>query len=243
MLAPQLRETPLLTHITDISSEAAFRGAIDAAKSAGLEMVLVSYGAAGYCGMCDDQIQNPTWVTWFKQQVDYARSVNISVSAYTLMQHNGWGESVPTAEQVLSRSGARGGIACFATDWHATYRAHVLNFTQFVGLEGIETDGQYENAPCADTSGDHRHNGVAGSWQAQMFATADFNEKVKLQGLYQSGADAYEWSGANQWNHADTDAGFGLPIWVSVCVCVCVCFGLVCFLKKIGVLCVVCECV
>lgn len=63
-------------------------------------------------------------------------------SRYTLMQHNGWGESVPPAEQVLLPGGGRGGIACFATDWHAAYRASVLAFAAEVGLVGVETDGQ-----------------------------------------------------------------------------------------------------
>ena len=31
---------------------------------------------------------------------------------------------------------------------------------------------------------------------------------------YQTGADAsYFWHGANRWNHADTDAFGGLPLW------------------------------
>ena len=115
------------------------------------------------------------------------------------MQHNGWGESVPAAEQVLNRDGSRGGIACFATDWHAAYRQSVLDFVVAVGLVGVETDGQYEGAACADTSGDHHHNGVAGSWHAQVAATADFNVRLKALGVYQTGADAYWWSGANKW--------------------------------------------
>jgi hypothetical protein len=79
-----------------------------------------------------------------------------------------------------------------------------------VGLAGVETDGQYENAACADTSGDHHHNGLAGSWDAQLWATSNFNAAMKAQGIYQTGADAYWMSGANRWNHADTDAGYGL---------------------------------
>jgi hypothetical protein len=118
------------------------------------------------------------------------------------MQHNGWGESVPAAEQVLNADGSRGGVACFATAWHAAYRASVLNFATQVGLEGVETDGQFEGAACSDTGGDHEHNGLRGSWDAQTAATAGFNAGLKALGLYQTGADAYLWSGANSWNHA-----------------------------------------
>jgi hypothetical protein len=155
-----------------------------------------------------------SWVAWFKSNVDFARSLNVSVTAYTLMQHNGWGESVPEAEQVLQRDGTRGGIACFATDWHAAYRQSVLDFVTETGMIGVETDGQYEGAYCGDTSGDHHHNGGAGSWHAQMEATAQFNVALKAIKGYQTGADAYMWSGANKWNHADTDAGYGLgSLW------------------------------
>ena len=213
-LAPQLQESPMYTMINDISSTAAFQLAISQAAAAGLELVVVGYGANGYCGMCPEQLQNATWVAWFKSNVDYARSLGVAVTAYTLMQHNGWGESVPEAEQVLQRDGTRGGIACFATDWHAAYRQSVLDFVQQTGMMGVETDGQYENAYCGDTGGDHHHNGGAGSWHAQMAATTQFNIDLKAIGGYQTGADAYMWSGANKWNHADTDAGYGLgSLW------------------------------
>ena len=32
-----------------------------------------------------------------------------------------------------------------------------------------------------------------------------FNKKLKSLGIYQTGADGYVWSGAQRWNHADTD--------------------------------------
>ena len=36
---------------------------------------------------------------------------------------------------------------------------------------------------------------------------------LKALGLYQTGADAYSFSGANKWNHADTDQFGRLPLW------------------------------
>eukprot|EP00041_Stephanoeca_diplocostata_P018937 m.401003 g.401003 ORF g.401003 m.401003 type:complete len:152 (+) comp21164_c0_seq14:1606-2061(+) len=114
--------------------------------------------------MCFKQLNDPAFRAWMKGEVTYANSKGIQVSAYTLMQHNGWGEVTPPAEQTLSRSGQRGPTACFATDWHAAYRQAVLSFIKEVGLGGLETDGQFESIPCADTSGDHHHNGIAGGW-------------------------------------------------------------------------------
>lgn len=76
-------------------------------------------------------------------------------------------------------------------------------------MRGVETDGQYEGAACADPT--HNHNGLAGSFSAQLQAALDFNKALKARGLYQAGADAYFWSGANRWNHADTDQMTHLP--------------------------------
>ena len=213
-LMPQLLAAPLHYMITDVSSNASFQLAIDQAADAGFALVIVGYGAAGWCGMCDAQILDPAFTAWFAAWVAYAAARGVAVSAYTLMQHNGWGETVPAAEQVLGRDGGRGGIACFATDWHAAYRGHALAFIAATNLSGIETDGQYENAYCGDSGGDHRHNGGAGAFDAQLKATLEFNVALKGLGLYQTGADAYSQSGANLWNHADTDAGYGLgSLW------------------------------
>lgn len=214
LLTPQLLEQPIPFMIFDISSSARMRLAVDQAAAAGVELVIVGFGAAGWCGMCPGQTQNATFRAWFKGEVDYARSKGVDVSGYTLMQLNGWGEGVPPEERCLSRDGAsRLATACFATEYHAAYRRQVLEFLEYTGMRGLETDGQFESIPCSDTSGDHHHNGIAGGWHYQLKATEDFNKALKALGLYQTGADAYSASGANKWNHADTDEFSHLPLW------------------------------
>ena len=213
VLAPHLLDAPVNFMITDISSTAVWRRAIDQAAASGHNIVIVGFGAAGYCGLCDGQLGNATWVAWFKEQVQYSKAKGITTSAYTLMQHNGWGENTPVAEQTLSRTGQRGPTACFATDYHAEYRRKVLAFIKEVGMGGLETDGQYEDIPCADSGGDHHHNGIAGGYSYGIQAALDFNHELKNLGAYQTGADAYFWSGADRWNHADTDAFSHLPLW------------------------------
>jgi hypothetical protein len=128
------------------------------------------------------------------------------------MQHNGWGEVVPTAEQALQK-GKRAGVACMATAWFDLYKKRVLAFIKETGMQGLETDGQYEGYACEDSSGDHNHNGIHGSFSRQIQSTLEFNEELKGLGVYQTGADAYAFSGANKWNHADTDAFGRLPFW------------------------------
>ena len=46
-----------------------------------------------------------------------------------------------------------------ATTWFETYKKNVLAFIKETGMQGLETDGQYESYACADESGDHHHNG------------------------------------------------------------------------------------
>ena len=162
----------------------------------GHELAIIGFGAKGWCGMCEEQLTNSTFRKWVKAEVAYARAKGIAISAYTLMQHNGWGEKTPLAEQTLNRDGTRGPTACFATDYHARYRRQVLDFVADVGLGGLETDGQFEGIACADKSHDHHHNGLAGGWSAQVDATLAFNIALKHTGAYQTGADGYAFSGA-----------------------------------------------
>lgn len=40
-------------------------------------------------------------------------------------------------------------------------------------MGGLETDGQFESIPCADTGGDHHHNGLEGGWHYGIEATRE----------------------------------------------------------------------
>lgn len=217
-LAPSLNEAPLLGMLTDASSSYALRLFVNQMASTGHELAIIGFGAKGWCGMCEAQLTNATFRDWMRAEVAYARGRGVTLSAYTLMQHNGWGEKTPTDEQTLNRDGTRGPTACFATDFHARYRQHVLDFVSDVGLGGLETDGQFEGIACADATHDHSHNGLAGGWSAQMEVTLGFNVELKKLGIYQTGADGYAFSGAQRWNHADTDQFQHLPLWEQITV-------------------------
>ena len=45
---------------TDISSTAVWREATDQAAATGQEIMIVGFGAAGYCGLCTGQVSNAT---------------------------------------------------------------------------------------------------------------------------------------------------------------------------------------
>jgi sugar phosphate isomerase/epimerase len=83
--------------------DAVARKQVTQAAATGHELLIVGFGAAGHCGLCNAQMLNASWVSWFKSEVDFAASKGVGMSAYTLMQHNGWGEVVPTAEQALQK--------------------------------------------------------------------------------------------------------------------------------------------
>lgn len=51
VIAPQLTESPIEWMITDISTTEAFQTSLTQASQAGFEMVIIGYGANGYCGM------------------------------------------------------------------------------------------------------------------------------------------------------------------------------------------------
>jgi hypothetical protein len=59
--------------------------------------------------------------------------------------------------------------------------------------------GADEGYSCADDSHDHHHNGIEGAWSYQLQTTLEFNKALKRLGVYQTGADAYVFSGANKW--------------------------------------------
>ena len=61
-----------------------WRLAIDQAAATGQELVIVGFGAAGYCGLCTGQVTNATWVAWFKSNVEYANSKGVETSAWLL---------------------------------------------------------------------------------------------------------------------------------------------------------------
>jgi hypothetical protein len=130
-IAPQLTEAPVNFMLSDLS---ALRRIVDQAARTGHELGIIGFGAEGWCAFCSQQTEDVNFTAWLSNEVRYARSKNIKLSAYTLMQGNGWGmDAIPEEAKILNRDGSRGPTACFATDWHASYRQRVLAFAAKVG--------------------------------------------------------------------------------------------------------------
>ena len=68
---------------TDPNPSAPLRLAVTQAAATGHEILIVGFGAAGHCGLCDAQMLNASWVAWFKSEVEFAASKGIGISACT----------------------------------------------------------------------------------------------------------------------------------------------------------------
>jgi hypothetical protein len=79
------------------------------------------------------------------------------------------GNDPAARDKILQRDGTREHITCLRPTGGRTGQPPSWVFTKTVGLRGIETNGEYENAACTDTTGDHR-NGVDGSYHAPVRA-------------------------------------------------------------------------
>ena len=86
--------------VTDASSSAALRHALDQLAATGHELAIIGFGAKGWCGMCDSQLTNETFRQWLTGEVAYAKTKGLLLSGYTLMQ-------VRAAECGWSEAGAR----------------------------------------------------------------------------------------------------------------------------------------
>jgi hypothetical protein len=67
--------------ITDVSTSSKMRLAVDQAAATGHELVIIGFGAAGWCGMCYKQLTDPTFQAWMKAEVAYAKGKGVEVSS------------------------------------------------------------------------------------------------------------------------------------------------------------------
>jgi len=125
-------------------------------------------GAAAGLRLLDTRVDpfntDPAYVARVAADVAYVHSKGLLASFYVLLQNPpGLG---PSEEAVDPTTGRGLGIACFATDFHAAFRAGLVAFVQATGFDAIGTDGPYEAQPCASTTHEH-HHGLADSQMSQ----------------------------------------------------------------------------
>ena len=89
--------------LSDLSS---LRRIVDQAAKTGHELGIIGFGAEGWCAFCSAQTEDANFTAWLANEVRYALQKNIKLSAYTLMQGNGWGmDPIPEEAKILNRDG------------------------------------------------------------------------------------------------------------------------------------------
>ena len=183
-LAPQGTENPIYWHLEEQNN---IFQAIDETERVGFEAVIMSYGS-GF----NPESRNATYIAWMRSAVEYAHSKGLLIGGYTLMQNPRYidydkdGIVIPSAAD----GGGVGGVACFATEGHRTYREALVWFVNATGIDLLETDGPYEGSPCAAVSHEY-HRGLHDSQPAQDMLTQDFYRSLKVKDVYFTVPDPY----------------------------------------------------
>jgi hypothetical protein len=111
----------------------------------------------------DPFARDPGSIARVAADVAYVHARNLTAAFYVLLQ-NPPGLNAST-EAIDPNTGAGLGVACFATDFHADFRAGLAAYVNATGFDFVDTDGPYEAYDCASTG--HNHVGLADSQHAQ----------------------------------------------------------------------------
>jgi hypothetical protein len=135
---------------------ASIRSAVDVIHPLGFKMLHTSLDPFNF---------DPAYISRVAGDVAYAHARGIIVGFYVLLQNPpGMG---PSEEAINPDTGRGEGIACFATAFHEAFRNRILQFVQATGIDFLDTDGPYEQAPCGSTSHEH-HRDLLDSQVAQF---------------------------------------------------------------------------
>ena len=81
------------------------------------------------------------------------------------------------AEIINPDTGLPEGIACFATTFHRRFLAAISEFIVKTGIDFMDTDGPFEQAPCGSTH--HLHNGLLDSQFMQYEENVAWYQSLK----------------------------------------------------------------
>ena len=157
-LAPQVTEATGPMYRPDTDDPAALAAAMDQAAALGFEMF--------HLGVLDPTNFTAPNLAALRALVDYGHARGLMMAFYTLLQNP---PNMPTDQQAMDPvTGEPQGIACFATDFHAAFRANISAFVAAVGFDFIDTDGPYEQAACGATNHTY-HTNAYDSQYAQWY--------------------------------------------------------------------------
>ena len=174
---------------------ASIRAGADAAAEAGFGAIHTQV---------DSSNMSAAYIAQVRSDVEYVHSKGLAAAFYVLLQNP---PGLTAKDEAIDPDTGEGdGVACFATDFHQTFRANVEAFVRATGFDFVDTDGPYEAMSCASTT--HQHAGLVDSQYAQWHANVEWYRSLPSMpnpyslvgsGVMISCPDPYELA-AGTWN-------------------------------------------
>lgn len=205
-LAPWVTENPIFMHC--ITAEPArVKEVIDQCVAAGFEMAILSFGS-GFPEL-ERWIDEPEFVSEFKELFDHAHSKGIEIGIYSLFSSR----TISPEDDVVSPPGKPptfGHAPCLQSTWGMKYIAAMKRFFEETGADFLEHDGPYPGDWCASTA-HPGHLGLDDSQWRQWEAQASLYKWCKARGIYVNQPDWYFLSGGNKTGMGYKEVNWSLP--------------------------------
>lgn len=205
-IAPWTTENPIFLHLTSTDPKLVHT-AIDQCAETGYEMIILSFGSG--LNMEDISEEN---IKKFKGFVDYAKSKNIEMGAYSLLSSRWISDEV---DVINPETGKRGGMIfgsspCLSTEWGDDYFYKIKTFFEKTGLRNFEHDGSYPGNVCASTT--HKnHKGLADSQWNQFKKITELYHWMLSEGIHMNVPDFYLLNGSNKTSIGYLEVNWSLP--------------------------------
>ncbi len=205
-LAPWCTENPILMHARS-ADPVAVRIAIDQCSDAGFEMLILSFGSG-----VDLENTDPAYRAQLKELVDYARSRNVELGAYSLLASR----AISPEDDVIDlKTGERGhaifgNSPCLESKWGREYLRKIGDVLSATGMSVLEHDGSYPGDVCASTL-HPGHADLADSQWRQWRAITSFYEGCRAHGVYLNVPDWYFLTGSSKTAMGYRETNWSLP--------------------------------
>ena len=138
------------------------------------------------------------------------RAGSIETGAYVFMLPDNYRDASGRSVKIPpSMQATENGGACIASAYYDYISAALLNFTDYVGLTMLDTDGPYGGSPCSSTNHSH-HHGRGDSVYMQEKYQGLFYERLVAKGFYLHVPDNYFFQGSSMTGMGYNEQQFSL---------------------------------